>query len=295
MSADRTPVALLASWLAITFAWWALALAPVADPPAWLVAARAVCFGATESGLPDTWGWLLLTAAPGTMLVAIFFTWHDDLATFARVLARSGAGRAAMAATLAVVVAGTSWAGLRIASGLAIERTDYSPFDLGALPPTYPRLDRAVPDFALVDQQGRAFTPETLRGRVTLLTFAFAHCHTVCPVIVHTVRSAAEKMPELAPRVAVITLDPWRDTPSRLPQMHKDWKLADDALVLSGDVEAVVAALDGFNVSWERNEETGDVVHPPLVYALDREGRLAYAFNNPTIDWMIEAARRAAH
>ena len=62
--------------------------------------------------------------------------------------------------------------------------------------------------------------------------------------------------------------------------------------VLSGEVDAVTAALDGFNVPWQRNEANGDVVHPALVYVIDAEGRIAYGFNNPSVDWLVEAATR---
>ena len=54
-------VGALAFLLLVTAAWWALALLPVpGETPEWLARTRAVCFNATESGLPDASGWLLL-------------------------------------------------------------------------------------------------------------------------------------------------------------------------------------------------------------------------------------------
>lgn len=288
----RVVLALLGCWLTITAAWWALALAPVADPPAWLLAARSVCFGSTQSGLPDTWGWLLLTAAPGTMLVAIVVTWFDELTVGVAALRSSLAGRVAMAAVAVFVTLGLAGAGQRIAAGLAIDNASFDPAEAGALPASYPRLNGVVPAFSLVDQEGRPLRTDDLKGRVTLFTFAFAHCHTVCPAIVQTMRSTAAKMGDQAPDMVVLTLDPWRDTPSRLPQMHKDWQMPANVRVLSGEVNDVTAALDGFNVPWTRDEATGDVVHPALVYAVDAEGRIAYGFNNPSVDWLVDATGR---
>lgn len=293
-SRSRAPLGLLACWLVITAAWWTLALAPVADPPPWLQAARDVCFGSTASGLPDTYGWLLLAAAPGTMLVAILVTWRDELTEGFLEMARSNGGRALLAAVSLLVVAGVFGASSRIADGLAIENISYDPADVGELPDNYPRLGTAVPVFTLVDQDGLAFTSENLRGRVTLVTFAFAHCHTVCPAIVQTMRSVAARLGDQAPEIAVITLDPWRDTPSRLPQMHADWQMPRRVRVLSGEVGDVTSTLDGFRVPWQRDEASGDVVHPALVYAIDVEGRIAYGFNNPSVEWLVEATSRLA-
>jgi protein SCO1 len=294
VSVDRaaSPFVLLGFWLLVTSAWWALALAPVADPPAWLDAARSVCFGTTASGLPDTYGWVVLAAAPGTMLVAILVTWQAELAVGVRTLARSGSGRIVLASVALFVAAGLAAAAGRIADGLAIESISYDPADAGEMPVNYPRLGTPAPLFTLVDNEGRPFTNDDLRGRVTLVTFAFAHCHTVCPAIVQTMRSTAARLGESAPQIAVLTLDPWRDTPSRLSRMHADWQMPAAVRVLSGEVAEVTATLDGFRVPWSRDEATGDVTHPALVYAIDAEGRIAYGFNNPSVDWLVEALRR---
>lgn len=294
LQGSRTSLGLLLCWLAITTAWWALALAPVTDPPAWLLAARSVCFGSSVSGLPDTYGWLLLTAAPGTMLVAIVVTWMDELSVALRSMAAARSGRVVLAGLALFVVAGTSAAAARIADGLAVENLSFDPADVGELPDNYPRLAAAVPPLDLVDQDGTSFTNANLKDRVTVMTFAFAHCHTICPAIVQTMRSLAARLGEEAPQVVVITLDPWRDTPARLAQMHRDWQMPAAVRVLSGDVGDVTAVLDGFNVPWTRDEATGDVTHPALVYAIDAEGRIAYGFNNPSVDWLAEASRRLA-
>lgn len=289
---DGAGLALLWIWLAVTAAWWALALAPVAEPPPWLAAARSVCFGSTPTGLPDTYGWLLLTAAPGSMLVGILGTWGPDILRGLRESWHRALPRAAMLATAVLIMAGAAWTVTRVAEGLAIANMSYEPDASGALPQSYPRLNLEPPSFDLVDQNGEAYTPAKLRGKITLLTFAFAHCRTVCPVIVNTVRNTAARMGDTAPELLILTLDPWRDTPSRLAQMHAEWALPPTAHILSGEVEAVTAALDGFKVPWQRNETDGDVVHPPLVYVIGADGRIAYGFNNPTVDWLVDASER---
>jgi cytochrome oxidase Cu insertion factor (SCO1/SenC/PrrC family) len=80
----------------------------------------------------------------------------------------------------------------------------------------------------------------------------------------------------------VVTLDPWRDTPSRLPSLAEDYERGDDAFVLSGAVGDVAALLERWNVPHDRDEQTGAISHPPLVYVLDAEGRIAFAATGGT-------------
>jgi cytochrome oxidase Cu insertion factor (SCO1/SenC/PrrC family) len=203
-------------------------------------------------------------------------------------------GRLTLAIVAVALAIAGAWAGERIAAGRRIEAISYAPASADALPTGYPRLDLAMPALALTDQDGAPFTQASFAGKPTILTFAFAHCHTVCPVVVDGARRAAERIGEDRVRLAVVTLDPWRDTPSRLQSMHANWRLPASARVLSGSVEDVTAALDALNVGWQRDEDTGDVTHPPLVYLVDADGRIAFAFSNPPVPWLAEAMDRLA-
>lgn len=289
-----TGVAMLAGWIVVTAVWWALALAPVSDPPPWLEVARSVCFGSTPSGLPDTYGWVVLICGPASMLGGILATWGSEIVSRLAGLWYRPFGRVALAVTMVLVASGVGWSAVRIKSGIELMSIDYAALDEGPLPQNWPRMDKPVPAFTLVDQHGNAFTDASLHGRVTLLTFAFAHCKTVCPVILEGLRRAATEANDPGMQAVVITLDPWRDTPSRLKEIGDTWSLPIETHVLSGQVEAVTKALDGFGVAWKRNENDGDVVHAPLVYVVGADGRLAYAFNNPSPTWLADAARRAA-
>lgn len=272
---ERWAVGALGAVAAITMSWWALALWPVpTGAPAWLERTRQVCFGSTASGLPDAGGWLLLVGQPTSMLVAMFVIWGEVLAGGLRALARSLPGRVGLAATLLLLLTGTVGAGVRVASA----QPDAIILDDPALPPeTYPRLDREAPTLALVDQRGEVVTLGRFVGRTVLVTFAFGHCETICPFVVRNALDAAAALPELDPAVVVVTLDPWRDTPGRLPHIAEQWGLGEDAFLLSGSVAAVERVLDDWNVARERDERTGDVTHPALVYILDEKGRVAYA------------------
>jgi protein SCO1/2 len=276
----------LACLAAVTAAWWALALWPAsADAPEWLARARWVCFNAPPEGLPDASGWLLLVGQPIGMLAILLAGWGGPLRGGLRSLAQRSTGRLALAAAAGLAALGLAAAGWRVVgasppASLALPGEE--------LPPdTYPRLDRPAPELGLVAQSGERIDLARLRGRPALVTFAFAHCESLCPLVVRQTLEAQRRLRERAstgglaasrvPRVVVVTLDPWRDTPARLPHLALQWELDEEAFVLSGSVEEVGAALDRWGVVRSRDPRTGEVAHPPLVYVLDAEGRIAYA------------------
>lgn len=275
---ERLALGALGSILVITVAWWALALWPVpGEQPAWLELARSVCFNAGPDGLPDASGWMMLFGQPLGMLAFLALVWPRPLAGGVRWLAGHPGGRIALGAVILGVGAGLWGAGVRVASATeARAAAVVLPPELE--PETRPRLDRPPPPLALVDQEGGAFSLEDLRGQPVLLTFAFGNCHDICPLVVRNALDARDRVwgAEEA-RVVVVTLDPWRDTPARLPQLALRWELAPGDRVLGGTVEEVEAALDAWEVPRSRDLRTGDVAHPPLVYLLDREGRIAFA------------------
>jgi cytochrome oxidase Cu insertion factor (SCO1/SenC/PrrC family) len=261
---------------AITVGWWALAFWPTPDnSPDWLLRARNVCFGSTQTGLPNAGGWVLLIGQPAGMLGVLVVAWWSEVRGGLLKLAGSNRGRAVLALVGLSAATGLIAAGVRVAE--ARQLASWSPDDL-ALPVTYPRLDREAPTLALLDQDGSRVSLEAFVGRPVLVTFGFGHCETVCPLVIHNARMVQEELGAVSrPVLLVITLDPWRDTPSRLPHLMNQWELGDDAFVLGGSVEEVNDALDAWNVARERDLASGDIVHPALTFIVDAKGRLAYA------------------
>ncbi|MBX6363433.1 MAG: SCO family protein [Gemmatimonadetes bacterium] len=278
VSEEGAALAGLLAILLITGAWWALALWPVPHAPAWLERTRYVCFGIGPSGLPDGGGWIGLTAGPLGMLAILLVGWADGVRGL---LARARRSRR-VAATLLLFPLGVALlagaATLRVRQARVLARL---PEVAGTLSPgDHPRLDQPAPPLALTAQDGATRSLASLRGRTVLVTFAYAHCETVCPVVVRHVLEAQRRLRAAgaAPAVLVVTLDPWRDTPSRLPAMAREWGLPDrDAWVLGGTVAAVEAALAAWRVPYRRDERTGEVVHPALVHIVDPDGRIAFS------------------
>ncbi|MCY4398477.1 MAG: SCO family protein [Gemmatimonadetes bacterium] len=299
----RGALTALAGLLVITVAWWALALWPVEGvPPAWLERARAVCFNAGPSGLPDPSGWLLLVGQPIGMLAVLMVVAGDAVRAGLRRALASPAGRLGITATAGVLLAGVTLAVARVAN--APRDAEWLATASARVPASYPRLDRPLPEATgLVDQRGDVFSWRRVAGRPALLTFGFGHCATVCPMTVMNARQVQDRFRAEGREMAlvVITLDPWRDTPARLGALARQFHLGAgaegdaeriDSYLLSGPVEEVNAALDALQVFRERVADTGDIVHPALVYLLDATGTIVYAASGHA-DLIEELARRA--
>jgi cytochrome oxidase Cu insertion factor (SCO1/SenC/PrrC family) len=270
---DRAPLIALAAVLAVTGLWWTLALWPLSETaPSWVERARAVCFGTTESGLPDAAGWIALVVQPGVMLGIVFSIWGRGVTTELRQLARSPLGRVALGGLSIALLGSIVFAGHRIqtADAEGIEWPAAGPID-------HPLLERPSPTLRLVSQHGEVLDLTSFRGRPVLVTFAFGHCQTVCPLVVHEALAAQRALADLDTALVVVTLDPWRDTPTRLRHIASRWDLRTDSYILSGSVTAVNQTLDAWRVARSRDLNTGDIIHPPLVLLIDRAGTIARA------------------
>lgn len=294
-TAPRFAFFALLAWLAITLLWWALAFAPLEAPPEWIESARSVCFGSLPNGLPDTWGWISL-ASPLTMLGFLLAVWGKELLQSLRSLAGNRAGRGLLIVLVLIPLAGGIWVVRRIVAAREVDALASVAIAVAPLPVDYPQSTAPSPPIDLVDQHGSSVTLDAFAGKPILLTFAYAHCQTVCPVVVETVRSAAVELGDLSPPVVVVTLDPWRDTPGSLPGMVEGWRLGElpDVHLLSGEVADVVEVLAAWEVPYERNMSDGEIFHPALIHVLGPDGSRGYTFNGPSVDWVVEAARRLA-
>jgi cytochrome oxidase Cu insertion factor (SCO1/SenC/PrrC family) len=165
----------------------------------------------------------------------------------------------------------------------------------GPLPEAYARTALPAPDFTLVDQHGAEVTLSKL-DRPVVLSFAFAHCRTMCPLLIRTLQEWSKRDDAARARGAellVVTLDPEHDTPETLPELAKAWSFGPRRRVLSGKVDSVLAVLEAYKVPRVKDATTGEITHPGLVYVVDTEGKIAYTLNNPSVQWLTDAVLRA--
>ena len=232
-TSGMTPAILVVGLILSTLTLWSFAFwhAPEATPE-WLTRAQAACFGISETGLPNVAGWVVLVLTPLSFLAVAIVMYGWEIVWGLRCLLSSVTGRLFAVLLISSVIAEGVWVTGRIRHGLSVAQASYIPEAGIGLPEHYPRLNELSPPFALRNQRGELVELSALRGRTILLTFAFAHCQTICPAVVQQALTAARNFPPDSLYLLIVTLDPWRDTPSALPGLATRWELRENEHVL---------------------------------------------------------------
>jgi protein SCO1/2 len=143
---------------------------------------------------------------------------------------------------------------------------------------------RVLPDFNLVDTQGQAASAASLRGHPTLVFFGFTHCPDVCPTTLALLANVQQQQAATVPglKVALISVDPERDTPQQLGSYIASFR--GDLIGLTGDASEIVKATRAFGVAAARVDLGGGnytMDHSATVFALDSQARIVAVFTPP--------------
>lgn len=128
----------------------------------------------------------------------------------------------------------------------------------------------------LTDQHGQALSWNDLQGRPQLVSMFYANCHLMCPLILESAKALQKQLPPSQREqlgVAIITLDPVRDTPAALAEVATRHRTPDGWRYLqpaADDVRALASVLD---VRY-RFREDGSINHTSVLVLLDAQGRI---------------------
>lgn len=284
---------LLTIWILTILSLWGFAFFPATELSLeWMSRTQYVCFGTLSNGLPAAQGWMLLILGPMLLFSFMYATHAEELQKVPNTIRNSNAAKILFLILLCLLMLVAHWTGTKITNAIRLARIGYQPTEQNLLPEDYPKANLQVPPFQLVDQTGAAVTEKIFSGKVSILTFAFAHCSTVCPVLIKDSLDAYRRLNSERVQVVVITIDPWRDTPSSLSSLAKTWSFPEKTFLLSGKPDDVLKTLQQFQIITERDLKTGDIVHAAQVMIVDPTGRVQYSFLNPTIDWLTSASKR---
>jgi protein SCO1/2 len=146
-----------------------------------------------------------------------------------------------------------------------------------------------VPDFTLIDQNGKPVRLSQFRGEPVAVTFVYTRCPvaTACPVTVGKFsKIAAALAKEKFGTLLAVTVDPAGDTPAvlkdyaaRVGADPTRWKF------LTGDPAAVARVAERFGVLYYPDH--GQIVHSQAVAVVDPDGRVANVYYGE--EWEPEA------
>jgi protein SCO1 len=136
---------------------------------------------------------------------------------------------------------------------------------------------RAAPDFALTSQDRAAVTLGDFRGKVVAVTFIYASCPDVCPMLSDKLARVQDALgADFGTKVAFlsITVDPEHDTPEVLKEYAEllDADLAGWSF-LTGTTAAVREVAHRYGVAVAKGAD-GGVDHTLLTTLVDRHGAM---------------------
>ncbi len=194
-TSSRAGARLLALWALSVLVWWGFAFFPApTSGDSWIVTARVACFGVRPGDPLPLQAWMMLLAAPVMLLAVLLAVSGAELQRAWPSLVRSTRWRILALLMLSVFTIELRWAVDRGAREARAEGVSFEPVAAGPLPTHFPRTASAVPAFRLVDQEGQPFDATRLRGRPTVMSFVFAHCQTVCPVLASSLTRASREL-----------------------------------------------------------------------------------------------------
>ncbi len=136
--------------------------------------------------------------------------------------------------------------------------------------------------FQLTDQNGKAVTDKSLKGKPTLIFFGYTHCPDVCPTSLFEISEVMRALGKDADKVNAffVSVDPERDSQS----VMKDYLGSFDPHLqgLSGDPAEIAKVLTSYRVYAKKvPAKDGDYTmdHTALIYLMDRNGQFVSPFN----------------
>jgi protein SCO1/2 len=165
-----------------------------------------------------------------------------------------------------------------------------APTGPGGLPILYD-----APHFTLIDQDGKPFDSEQLKGNVWVAAFIFTNCPGVCPMMTTRMVKLQDAVPSNDVKLVSITVDPDRDKPEVLKQYAKRFK-ADESRwrFLTGDYAAIKQTADGMKLTIIAPKDNQAIDHDDHFLLIDRQGRVRGAYSGKDDDALNQLAKDAA-
>jgi protein SCO1/2 len=141
---------------------------------------------------------------------------------------------------------------------------------------------RPLSDFTLVDTHGAPTPLAALRGHPTLVFFGFTNCPDVCPTTLALLASVQKQVAQPGLEVALISVDPERDSPEQLGRYIASF--GGDLIGLTGTSPEIVKTMKTFGVAASRVDLAGGsytMDHSATVFALDKGARIVAVFTPP--------------
>lgn len=141
-----------------------------------------------------------------------------------------------------------------------------------------------IAPFSFVDQDGRAVTNASLKGKVYVADFFFTSCPVMCPKMTATFKTIQAAFAG-DPGVALVshTVDPSSDTPEHLGEFaRKEGIKGDQWHLVTGDAEAIYGLARTSYFAEKRiglSKGKNELLHTENMILVDRDGHIRGIYN----------------
>jgi protein SCO1/2 len=157
--------------------------------------------------------------------------------------------------------------------------------------------------FSLIDESNRPITDADLRGKVTIVSFIFTRCDTVCPITAMKMERIQDKTFDVREHVKLLslTVDPRYDTPQKLAEFAKRYRAKPERWrFVTGPYEKVYALVEGPLMSSmaqlpDKPSGVPDFSHAGYFLLVDKNLHIRGRYDSDLIHQLDELMRDARH
>lgn len=140
-----------------------------------------------------------------------------------------------------------------------------------------------APEFGLRDHLGNEISIEQFRGKAVFVTFVYASCPDICPLIVANLRRTLDRLGPRAEDVQVVavSVDPEGDTPELITTYLRSQKMTGRMVWLVGSRHDLEHAWTRWGIATRIPRSNPDLVeHAAPIYGINTEGTISTIYDH---------------
>lgn len=146
-----------------------------------------------------------------------------------------------------------------------------------------------IAPFVFFNQDSTRVSSTSLEGKIWISDFFFTHCPTICPPMTSQMKSLNASLKDMEDEIYFLSfsIDPKRDTPSRLREYRKMYDIkAKNWLFFTGDeAETHQLGIESFLVHAGQDPSVaGGYAHGDIFTLVDREGRVRGVYHGTEVE-----------
>lgn len=152
-----------------------------------------------------------------------------------------------------------------------------------------------VPEFSYINQDSVWVDSKELKNKIWVTDFMFTHCPSICPPMTTNMKRLNIMTKDLSEHIQFLSfsIDPTRDTPTRLREYIKEYGIAaNNWMFFTGDEdETHELARSFFNGAEKDDEIPGGYGHTPYFSLVDTKGHIRGIYDGTNSDAIDSLAK----